>query len=137
MRVVDVGDLVLTKHPLDSRERGRRQNSVGLPSDADGRHHPATANEVIKKPACVIDRIVVKDRLEQCVHEIAECCGPERYVRGARLGLIDAARVRHLFQPINIDAQTFREPLPIAFAQPLVGFLELRLAFENKVVTAV
>src|SRR5262245_41747027 len=137
VRVVCVGKLVLTKHPLDSRKGGRWQNTVGLPSDANGRHHSATAYEVIEKPARVINRVVVKDRLQQCVHEIAECCWPERHVHGARLGLIDTARMRYLLQPIRIDAQTFREPLSVAFVQPLVSLVELRFAFENKIVTTV
>src|SRR4030095_10907517 len=137
VRVVGVRNLVLTKHPLDSREGRRWQNTVGLPPDANGRHHTATAYKAIKKPARVIDRIVVKDRLQQCVHEVAECCGPERYVHGARLGRIDTARVRYLLQPINIDAQTFREPLSFAFAQPIVSLVELRFVLENKIVTTI
>ena len=137
VRVVGVGELVLTKHPLDSGEGGRWQNAVGLPPDANGRHRSAAAHEVIEKPARVINRVVVKDRLEQRVHEIAECCGPQRHVHRARLGLIDTARVRDLLQPISVDAQTFREPLSVAFVQPLVSFVELRFGFENKIVTAV
>src|SRR4029079_18831644 len=65
VRVVGVRDLVLTKHPLDSREGGRWQSTIGLPPDANGRYHSAAAYEVIEKPARIIDRVVVKDRLQQ------------------------------------------------------------------------
>src|SRR5262249_33477556 len=137
VRVVSVRNLVLAKNPLDSREGRCGQNPVRLSTDANGWHHSATTHEVIEKPARVVNRIVVKDGLQQCVHEIAECCWPQRHVHRARLRLIDASRMRHLFQPICINAQRFREPLPVAFAQPFLSLVELCFAFENKIVTTI
>src|SRR5688572_11163991 len=74
--------------PAHPREGCGWKYSVRLTADANRRYWTAPGNITRKEVARLVDGVVGKDGRHHSIHEVTECCGPEREVQRPRPRLI-------------------------------------------------